>query len=1183
MNASRTTTARSAAPAGWHRHGNAGAPLEQPLGGTLATAAVLLCLAASVAWSTPVRPHPVELTQPDGSTLVVWPRGDEWLNWTSCEGYAIVQDADGWWRYGLRHGDRLVPGAARAGVDPVPASAVGDDELADLAADAYLPPTHAMPLSTQSGRSVQQPVLVILVEFTDQALTTSDTYWHNLFFGAAGKTVGHYYDEVSAGGLELVPAWNETSGVAGDGIVRVQLATYDHNGGQHPDTYDVIDDRNRWIVNNALYHTTTLVWYPTYDDNLDWQLTPDELHIVVVVAGYEHGYAGPATPTPAVHGHHWSLGGSVPAVPLQGVTLCNGSAGGGYCQVGETHTDHAATIGVICHELGHDLGLPDLYDTTAVSAGIGAYGVMSYGDWGRAAGDSWPGETPVHPCAWSKLSLGFATATPASGNHDYTLYAAGGLNYNIVKVATTDPNQYFLLENRQLQGFDAGLYEWFAGTPGGSGGGGLAIWHADDSVANNNNYAHKRVDLEEANQGTAGYSELDTLTYLGNREHLFYAGHAGDFGDATTPDSRLYTGGSTNLNVSAISVADAAMKGFVATETATRLAWSTFLGGVSTDEVADLAVDTADNVYVTGRTYSDDFPTTPGAYDTVKEDGGAAFVTKFDATGGLVYSTLLETTYVGPTMGRGIAVDSAGNAYVTGRTADYYPTTAGAYDTTYNGDGDVFVTKLNTTGTGLVYSTYLGSGPYPGSDDAWGIAVDSYGNAFVTGQTNGSSFPRTTGSSYGGNVDAFVTGLNSAGSNLLFSRYLGHSEWDVAYAIDVGSGEVCVGGETGSAGFPTTTGAFDNTLDYVDAFVSVLSLSGNITYSTLLGGSQTEAVRGIAVDAAGYVYATGTTRSPGGVGRYPVTTGAFDEYREGASDAFVTKLDPTPYASLVYSTYLGGDGSETGLSLALSSANEAYVAGVTSSTDFPTAGAYADTLAGDDDAFQSVISADGSALPLSTYLGGSGTDQAWAMGLASDGSVYVAGWTTSADFPTTAGSYAPSYAGGNSDGFIARLEPGAQVVDSVVVGSPDGGETWCLGATAAIRWSSSGAGDSVDVELSRSGPTGPWETLYAGTLNDGVEIWTVAGSLSTDCYLRATDAANGNLLDMSNAAFAIADCAAGDFNGDGSIDLADFGPWEACLGAPGDPAGPGCETGDFDSDGDVDLVDFAELQVAFTG
>jgi len=334
-------------------------------------------------------------------------------------------------------------------------------------------------------------------------------------------------------------------------------------------------------------------------------------------------------------------------------------------------------------------------------------------------------------------------------------------------------------------------------------------------------------------------------------------------------------------------------------------------------------------------------------------------VTKLNPTGsGLVYSTYLGGS--GDDNGTSIGVDAAGNAYVMGGTSSTnFPTTAGAFQRTFGGGiSDAFVTKLNPAGSGLVYSTYLGGS---GSEGGFGIAVDAGGNAYVTGHTGSTNFPTTTGafqtSFGGGGFDAFVTKLNSTGSALVYSTYLGSSGTDNGNGIAVdAAGNAYVTGDTTSANFPTTTGAFQTTFrgGFDDAFVTKLNSTGSaLVYSTYLGGSSTDNGTSIAVDAVGNAYVTGGTFST----NFPTTTGAFQTTLSGLEDAFVTKLNPLG-TGLVYSTYLGGSGSDVGDGItvdALPTPN-AYVTGFTDSTNFPTtAGAFQTTLGGGEDAFVAKI------------------------------------------------------------------------------------------------------------------------------------------------------------------------------------------------------------------------------------
>ena len=384
------------------------------------------------------------------------------------------------------------------------------------------------------------------------------------------------------------------------------------------------------------------------------------------------------------------------------------------------------------------------------------------------------------------------------------------------------------------------------------------------------------------------------------------------------------------------------------------LSYSTYLGGSALDDAFGIAVDSSGNAYVTGFTASTNFPTTSGTFQTALAGGFDVFVTKLNATG----TALVYATYLGGSSddeANGIAVDSSGNAYVTGFTASTnFPTTSGAFQTSFGGGpNDAFVTKLNATGTTLVYSTYLGGG---GTDDAVGIAVDSSGNAYVTGLTASANFPTSSGAFQttfgGGPFDVFVTKLNSTGTALAYSTYLGGSGDDEGDGIAVDSnGSAYVTGVTSSINFPTSSGAFQTTFGGgpFDVFVTKLNATGTaLAYSTYLGGSGDDEGFGIAVDSTGNAYVTGLTSST----NFPTSLGAFQTtFGGGPFDVFVTKLNATG-AALAYSTYLGGSNQDEGFAIRVDSTGNAYVAGLTNSTNFPTtSGAFQTALGGGFDAF----------------------------------------------------------------------------------------------------------------------------------------------------------------------------------------------------------------------------------------
>jgi hypothetical protein len=481
------------------------------------------------------------------------------------------------------------------------------------------------------------------------------------------------------------------------------------------------------------------------------------------------------------------------------------------------------------------------------------------------------------------------------------------------------------------------------------------------------------------------------------------------------------------------------------------LSYSTYLGGSGFDYGTSIAVDSSGNAYVSGYTNSLDFPALSGAQGT--PGGGTcangldtypcfdAFVTKLNPTGSaLVYSTYLGGS--GEDYATGITVDASGNAYLTGYTdSSDFPTANPAQHVEGGGScgvapnthpcRDAFVAKLDPTGATLVYSTYLG-----GSAEDYGqsIAADTAGNALVTGFTSSLDFPTTAGAlqkAYGGAAhDAFVAKLSPTGGPLIYSTHLGGSGEDYGSKIRAGpSGEAFVTGYTNSLDFPTG-GAFQaasggglcgsslSAVPCFDAFVAKVNAQGSaLDYSTYLGGSGGDSAYGLAVDDNGNAYVAGLTTSPD----FPVTGGAFQTAGGTSVDAFVTKLDPTG-ASLAYSTYLGGLGSEAALDLAVDSAGNAHVAGYAYGDGFPLASPVQTRNAGYYDAFLVKLNAAGSALIFSTYLGGSGNEEAYAVAVDSRGNAYLAGGTFSADFPVTAAALQTVYGSGAFDAFVTKFE-----------------------------------------------------------------------------------------------------------------------------------------------------------------
>ncbi|MGR3310440.1 MAG: SBBP repeat-containing protein, partial [Candidatus Brocadiales bacterium] len=486
---------------------------------------------------------------------------------------------------------------------------------------------------------------------------------------------------------------------------------------------------------------------------------------------------------------------------------------------------------------------------------------------------------------------------------------------------------------------------------------------------------------------------------------------------------------------------------------------TTFLGGSEDDRGNGVAADNDGNVYVTGSTSSIDFPTTSGVFQVAKSSGSQddkdAYITKLGKSlEDIVYSTFLGGS--DDDRGLDIAVDTSGNAYVVGTTnSDDFPTTVGAYDESHNGLRDVFIARLDSLGRLFIngYSTFLGGS---GDDDGNDIAIDASGRVHVAGGTRSTDFPTTLNAfdktlGGGGLWDAFAVKLNPAGTgdaDLEYSTYLGGDKDDYGAAVAVGGdGDIHVTGWTSSTNFPTTSGAFQEAKsDLKDSFITKLRPDGagasDLIYSTYLGGTENDNGNSIKVDTSGHIYTTGATASRD----FPTTPNAFQsELGESVStsneenkwDAFVTKLDPGGDGSndLMYSTYLGGKRGDVGTAIInVGTSNIVYVVGYTNSDDFPlTIHASQGWPSQGNDAFITMLQLLGLTaedLIFSTFLGMSLEDIAWdiaflgasaediiRLGASVEDKVFIAGHTSSPNFPASSSAFNPTHNGG-TDAFV---------------------------------------------------------------------------------------------------------------------------------------------------------------------
>jgi hypothetical protein len=523
------------------------------------------------------------------------------------------------------------------------------------------------------------------------------------------------------------------------------------------------------------------------------------------------------------------------------------------------------------------------------------------------------------------------------------------------------------------------------------------------------------------------------------------------------------------------------------------LVYSTYLGGNGGyygDYGNGVTVDAAGNAYVIGGTASANFPTT-NAFQTANDSTSVtAFITKLGPGG----SNLVYSTYLGGNnfdCGDGIAVDAAGNAYLAGWTLSTNFPTRNAFQPAIGGVTNIFVAKLGPGGSNLVYSTFLGgNGGYSG-DWANAIAIDAPGNAYVTGSTTSTNFPtrnafQTTLGCPAGN--AFVTKLGPGGSNLVYSTYLGGNNADYGYGVAVdAAGNAYVAGYTSSTTFPTTN-AFQTALGSPggNAFVTKLGGPGgsNLVYSTYLGGNNHDKASAIAVDAAGDAYVAGFTESA----NFP-TRNAFQKSIGGEANAFVTELGASG-SNLVYSTYLGGNGFDAGYGVAVDAAGDAYVAGFTQSTNFPTRNAFQKSIGGEANAFVTELGASGSNLVYSTYLGGNGFDVAYGIAVDAAGNAYVTGSTTSSNFPTT-NAFQTAAGGWYGNAFVTKIGGLGSVLRVVSIALQTN--------NARVTWITAG-GESYTLQTNAPSANGS----YSNDFSDLSPVITAPGSgVSTTNYVDA--------------------------------------------------------------------------------
>lgn len=503
------------------------------LGGALAAGAIGLLLALTEpASASPAAPTLRSITQPDGTSFSARLYGDEHVNGVeTAAGYTVVERADGTWVFARQDGaGRLVPtGLPARGEGSPPAGAelgphLRDEPALEAAAEERIEAAEGTPATTPPATGTQD-VLVVLVEFTDQALATSAADWADLFFGP-DQSVADYYADASFGALDLVPA-PETQGTVDDGVVVVSLPR------THPDSannYGLFAP----VARQAIQAAGATVDFAAHDDDASGSLSPDELHVGLVLAGTE---AAQGCASPTLWAHRGSLG--TPAT-VDGVTVGDEEVNGGYFSGGELQCPNGplqqATVGIWVHEFGHDIGWNDLYDLDGSSAGVDAWSVMG-SHWQALDGEP-IGTRPPLPDPFHRMQVGWLTPTVVSAPSDDVAVASAAATGEALQVGDNPDGvdigflggggtgEYFLVENRRPEGYDVALP-----------GCGALVWHIDESAFSNADDEARLVDVEEAGEGWRQSGFADSEDPYPSELPFNDA-----FGPATSPSSMLNTG-----------------------------------------------------------------------------------------------------------------------------------------------------------------------------------------------------------------------------------------------------------------------------------------------------------------------------------------------------------------------------------------------------------------------------------------------------------------------------------------------------------------------------------------------------------------------------------------------------------------------------------------------------------------
>ncbi|MES2764541.1 MAG: SBBP repeat-containing protein [Bacteroidota bacterium] len=551
--------------------------------------------------------------------------------------------------------------------------------------------------------------------------------------------------------------------------------------------------------------------------------------------------------------------------------------------------------------------------------------------------------------------------------------------------------------------------------------------------------------------------------------------------------------------------------------------YATYVGGGMDDEMTSVVVDPSGNIITAGWSASDDYPVQAGSYDITFGLGTDAVVTRFNPA----ITSIVSSTFIGGSGDeaiRDISIDGAGNICVVGETnSTDFPTKSGAVSQTAQGSIDVFVCRLNNTGSDLIYSTYVG-----GTKDEYALAMkaDLNNNIYLTGKTNSTNFPTTLSvfdRTQNGSFDAFVIKIASGGS-LLYSTFLGGGDDDIAYAIAVdASSNIYVAGETSSGNYPTApipsqfngqSKPFDNTYNLaVDGFVVKFNSSlSTQTFSTYIGGSGDDRVRGIGLGPNDIIYIAGETNSSYGTAtatNFPsgsVTTGG---EKKGGLDIFAGQFDKAGKL-LPFTFVMGGSAAETVKDLVMDAEGNYYITGTTTSSNFPsTTEATKKSLTGTNDGF--VVKLNPNGVQNAGLVGGNKTDILNGLALDSKNNLYMVGGTSSSNFAISENPFKNTLSG-SSDGFLAK-----EVFAVLEMISPVGGEKWCGATQQTLQWSGIGfsTGEKYALYIS-NGDGQPFQKIDSNLSGPSYQ-WIIPTNLLTGNQYRIRVVSSSGVVKESGA------------------------------------------------------------------